>query len=370
MLVVEGVMGMFDSAADAVVHRRRCAHPGRPGAPGRRCRSHGRLSRRGRPRLRDPRPGGGPGRRGAQPGGVRRPRGHAARGDRTDRGPSSRGAPPGRPPRLARPSPRPVPVAEDPAASCSSVTALAAAVAERRPRCRGRAGGGGPTAAGRSGHSALPEPTVRIAVAAGRRSRSRTPTRSMRSGPAAPRSWRSTPWPTAPPRSRRRPRRRRRLPRGPRRPPGGNEPLLAAVRHAVAAGLPTWAECGGLLWLTRSVDGRPMAGIVPATADMTDRLTLGYREATVTVTSPLGPARDRLRAHEFHYASVDPPGDALDLRSRFGQGRGGLRRAHAPGVVPPSPPRGRSLGGRRVPGGVPGSTQTAGSSQLRQRNSR
>jgi cobyrinic acid a,c-diamide synthase len=104
----------------------------------------------------------------------------------------------------------------------------------------------------------------------------------------------------------------------------GNEPLLGAVRQAVAAGVPTWAECGGLLWLTRSVDGRRMAGIVPATARMTDRLTLGYREATITVASPLGPPGTRLRAHEFHYATVDPPGDAVELHSRFGRGRSGF----------------------------------------------
>ena len=103
-----------------------------------------------------------------------------------------------------------------------------------------------------------------------------------------------------------------------------NEPLLVAVRNAVAAGLPTWAECGGLLWLTRSIDGRAMSGVVPATAQMTDRLTLGYREATTTVTSALGPAGTRLRAHEFHYATVEPPGDALDMRSRFGHGRAGF----------------------------------------------
>ena len=36
-----------------------------------------------------------------------------------------------------------------------------------------------------------------------------------------------------------------------------NEPLLADVRRRVGGGLPTWAECGGLLWLSRSLDGRP-----------------------------------------------------------------------------------------------------------------
>jgi cobyrinic acid a,c-diamide synthase len=103
-----------------------------------------------------------------------------------------------------------------------------------------------------------------------------------------------------------------------------NAPLLAAVRHAVTAGMPTWAECGGLLWLTRSLDGRPMAGVLPAIAGMTDTLTLGYREATTTVASPLGPPGTCLRAHEFHYATIEPAGDALDMRSRFGQGRAGF----------------------------------------------
>jgi cobyrinic acid a,c-diamide synthase len=150
----------------------------------------------------------------------------------------------------------------------------------------------------------------------------------------------------------------------------GNEPLLASVRHAVAAGVPTWAECGGLLWLTRSVDGRPMAGIVPATARMTDQLTLGYREATITVASPLGPAGTRLRGHEFHYATVDPRGDALDLRSRFGQGRAGYASPrllasflhHHPGGDPSAVAA--FLAACRAPGG------RAVQSQLRQRNSR
>lgn len=98
-----------------------------------------------------------------------------------------------------------------------------------------------------------------------------------------------------------------------------NAPLLAEVRQRVAAGMPTWAECGGLLWLCRSLDGTPLVGAVPAEARMTDRLTLGYRQATVATDSPVGPAGTRLRGHEFHYSTVEPGGEALRLASRWGE---------------------------------------------------
>ena len=104
----------------------------------------------------------------------------------------------------------------------------------------------------------------------------------------------------------------------------GNEPLLGAVRRAVGDGLPTWAECGGLLWLAERLDDRVMAGVVPAVARMTDRLTLGYRTATTRVASPVGPPGTTFRGHEFHYAAVEPGGEALDLDSRFGAGRAGF----------------------------------------------
>ncbi len=96
-----------------------------------------------------------------------------------------------------------------------------------------------------------------------------------------------------------------------------NQALLADVHRRVVAGLPTWAECGGLAWLCRELDGHPMAGVVDAAATMTDRLRLGYRTARTTVVSPMGPALTELRGHEFHYSTVDPAGDALELRGRF-----------------------------------------------------
>jgi cobyrinic acid a,c-diamide synthase len=106
-----------------------------------------------------------------------------------------------------------------------------------------------------------------------------------------------------------------------------NRPLLADVRRRVSAGLPTWAECGGLLWLCRSLDGQPMVGVLPAAGRMTDRLTLGYRAATAVQDSPVAAAGSELRGHEFHYTTVEPAGDALRLSSRWGERSDGFATA-------------------------------------------
>ena len=104
-----------------------------------------------------------------------------------------------------------------------------------------------------------------------------------------------------------------------------NQPLLDELGAAVRAGLATWAECGGLLLLCQTLDGRPMAGALPGvTAHMTDRLTLGYRAATTRGPSPFGPAGTALRGHEFHRTQTDPPGDALELEGHAGAGRAGF----------------------------------------------
>ncbi len=96
-----------------------------------------------------------------------------------------------------------------------------------------------------------------------------------------------------------------------------NRSLLTDVADRIRGGLVTWAECGGLLWLTGSLDGRAMAGVLSAESRMTERLTLGYRHATATVDNPLLAAGDEVRGHEFHYSTVEPSGEALALRSRF-----------------------------------------------------
>jgi cobyrinic acid a,c-diamide synthase len=79
-----------------------------------------------------------------------------------------------------------------------------------------------------------------------------------------------------------------------------NRCLMAELRSAVAAGVPTVAECAGLLYLCRSLDGTPMVGAIPADAAMTPRLTLGYRTATSPADSVLTQQGTNVTGHEFH----------------------------------------------------------------------
>ncbi|MFC1413692.1 cobyrinate a,c-diamide synthase [Streptacidiphilus sp. N1-12] len=85
-----------------------------------------------------------------------------------------------------------------------------------------------------------------------------------------------------------------------------NTALRESVRALAAAGAPLLAECAGLLYLARSLDGAPMCGVLDAEARMTERLTLGYREAVALSDSPLAVAGTRLNGHEFHRTVVDP----------------------------------------------------------------
>lgn len=71
------------------------------------------------------------------------------------------------------------------------------------------------------------------------------------------------------------------------------------------------AECGGLLYLGRELDGHEMCGVLPVRSRMTKQLSLGYREATVATPTPWLDAGEQLRGHEFHYSRIDPPADPL-----------------------------------------------------------
>lgn len=90
----------------------------------------------------------------------------------------------------------------------------------------------------------------------------------------------------------------------------GNGRFLAGLRDAAGRGAFVFGECGGYMVLGQSLidaQGRPhgMAGLLPlATSFAQRRLHLGYRQARIRESSPLGPAGTVFRGHEFHYATV------------------------------------------------------------------
>ncbi|MDQ3852688.1 MAG: cobyrinate a,c-diamide synthase [Thermoproteota archaeon] len=88
-----------------------------------------------------------------------------------------------------------------------------------------------------------------------------------------------------------------------------NRSMMRSIRKAVEEGIPLYAECGGLMYLTRSISGykgekkaRRMAGIIEADTLMTGRLTLNYTDAECN-GSIFG--KMPLRGHEFHYSSIE-----------------------------------------------------------------
>jgi cobyrinic acid a,c-diamide synthase len=113
-----------------------------------------------------------------------------------------------------------------------------------------------------------------------------------------------------------------------------NAPMRAAVAAHAAAGRPVAAECGGLLYLGRSLDGHEMCGVLAGEGRLGKRLTLGYREATAGADSPLWEAGAAVRGHEFHYSTVtpettDPPAWALRSRGRERSEGMATRTVHA-----------------------------------------
>jgi cobyrinic acid a,c-diamide synthase len=96
-------------------------------------------------------------------------------------------------------------------------------------------------------------------------------------------------------------------------PLAANESLRRELKSALQSGLPCYAECGGLMYLTeklRDLSGRdhPMLGILPGTAVMTNTLQhFGYCEARFAGKD------ERYRGHEFHHSRWDAEENTANL---------------------------------------------------------
>ena len=90
-----------------------------------------------------------------------------------------------------------------------------------------------------------------------------------------------------------------------------NVSMRRSVREAVAGGLPCIAECGGFMYLTEAIGGRPMAGALPGGCFDAGRLTrFGYVTLRAGRDNLLCRAGEEIRAHEFHrWDARDPGGD-------------------------------------------------------------
>jgi cobyrinic acid a,c-diamide synthase len=92
-----------------------------------------------------------------------------------------------------------------------------------------------------------------------------------------------------------------------------NSSLLASIRHRAAEGLPVYAECGGLMLLSRAIryKGRrfAMAGVLPFDVEVCAAPQgHGYIELTVDHPNPYYPVGTAIRGHEFHYSRIIPAG--------------------------------------------------------------
>lgn len=86
---------------------------------------------------------------------------------------------------------------------------------------------------------------------------------------------------------------------------GANTPMRQAVYAAVQAGMPTYAECGGLMYLCQHIvdfqgQAEAMVGVLPAIAHMGQRLTLGYRQVRALQGGILCKPGAIAWGHEFH----------------------------------------------------------------------
>lgn len=108
-----------------------------------------------------------------------------------------------------------------------------------------------------------------------------------------------------------------------------NRELRYAIREAIEGGLPAYAECGGLMYLSRAIrwggQSAEMVGIIPGECIMHDKpVGRGYATIVETGASPWpdSTAGRRYRVHEFHYSSLENLPQDLQYAYKLERGYG------------------------------------------------
>ncbi len=106
-----------------------------------------------------------------------------------------------------------------------------------------------------------------------------------------------------------------------------NSGIKTDIITAGNAGMPIFAECGGLMYLTRAIvdfDGReyPMVGLVPGTCRMEKSLVgMGYIEAESLTDNVIASTGKKAKGHEFHYSRIIPDGPEFQYAFRLTRNR-------------------------------------------------
>ncbi|HHW47643.1 MAG TPA: cobyrinate a,c-diamide synthase [Clostridiaceae bacterium] len=93
-----------------------------------------------------------------------------------------------------------------------------------------------------------------------------------------------------------------------------NVEMRECIKNRISEGLPTYAECGGFMYLSEGIingggEKFDMAGVIPGLSKMTGSLQrFGYIEIDVVEDNILAARGDKIRAHEFHYSVTEVEG--------------------------------------------------------------
>lgn len=91
-----------------------------------------------------------------------------------------------------------------------------------------------------------------------------------------------------------------------------NRNMLSSIKSALEKGLPCYAECGGLMYLTEAIDGHPVVGFLSGQSFMTSKLqNFGYGELEVEKENSVLSQNLKMKCHEFHKSYVDLNEDTI-----------------------------------------------------------
>ena len=114
-----------------------------------------------------------------------------------------------------------------------------------------------------------------------------------------------------------------------------NQKMKKIIKTLAENETPIYAECGGLMYLTKSIDyGNKkfkMVGLFDAETKMTKKMKLNYTKGTITSNCIISKSPKHLQGHEFHYSKLDSVSNDSKFAYRLDIGDGIMN--HKDGLI-------------------------------------